>query len=239
MRTSENGIELVKAFEGLHKVKSDGTVRSYRCPAGRWTIGYGHTHGVRSGETITPEEAEDLLRKDLQDCEAVVERLVKVDLTQNQFDALVSFVFNLGQGNFSSSTLLRKLNRGEYESAAEEFIRWNKARVDGELKALPGLTRRRTAEAALFEMDVELASEGGDLPAQKPQQSEAKPLGKSRTLFGLSLAGLSTGISEATSQLQSLTAYSSTLQVVFVVLTLAGIAVAVYARVDDHKEGRR
>lgn len=239
MRTSENGIELVKAFEGLHKVKSDGNVRSYRCPAGRWTIGYGHTHGVRSGETITPEEAEDLLRKDLEDCEATVERMVKVDLTQNQFDALVSFVFNLGQGNFGSSTLLRKLNRGDYEGAAEEFTRWNKARVDGELKALPGLTRRRTAEAALFEMDVELASEGGDLPVQKPQQSEAKPLGKSRTLFGLSLAGLSTGINEATSQLQSLTAYSSTLQVVFVVLTLAGIAVAVYARVDDHKEGRR
>lgn len=239
MRTSENGIELVKAFEGLHKVKSDGNVRSYRCPAGRWTIGYGHTHGVRSGETITPEEAEDLLRKDLKDCEATVERMVKVDLTQNQFDALVSFVFNLGQGSFGSSTLLRKLNRGDYEGAAEEFTRWNKARVDGELKAQPGLTRRRTAEAALFEMDVELASEGGDLPVQKPQQNEAKPLGKSRTLFGLSLAGLSTGINEATSQLQSLTAYSSTLQVVFVVLTLAGIAVAIYARVDDHKEGRR
>ena len=239
MRTSENGIELVKAFEGLHKVKSDGSVRSYRCPAGRWTIGYGHTHGVRSGETITPEEAEDLLRKDLQDCEAVVERMVKVDLTQNQFDALVSFVFNLGQGNFGSSTLLRKLNRGEYESAAEEFIRWNKARVDGELKALPGLTRRRTAEAALFEMDVELASEGGDLPAQKPEQAETKPLGKSRTLFGLSMAGLSTGINEATAQLQALTAYSDTLQVVFVVLTLIGIGIAVYARVDDHKEGRR
>jgi len=239
VRTSENGIELVKAFEGLHKVKSDGSVRSYRCPAGRWTIGYGHTHGVRSGETITPEEAEDLLRKDLQDCEAVVERMVKVDLTQNQFDALVSFVFNLGQGNFGSSTLLRKLNRGEYESAAEEFIRWNKARVDGELKALPGLTRRRTAEAALFEMDVELASEGGDLPAQKPEQAETKPLGKSRTLFGLSMAGLSTGINEATAQLQALTAYSDTLQVVFVVLTLIGIGIAVYARVDDHKEGRR
>jgi len=239
VRTSENGIELVKAFEGLHKVKSDGSVRSYRCPAGRWTIGYGHTHGVRSGETITPEEAEDLLRKDLQDCEAVVERMVKVDLTQNQFDALVSFVFNLGQGNFGSSTLLRTLNRGEYESAAEEFIRWNKARVDGELKALPGLTRRRTAEAALFEMDVELASEGGDLPAQKPEQAETKPLGKSRTLFGLSMAGLSTGINEATAQLQALTAYSDTLQVVFVVLTLIGIGIAVYARVDDHKEGRR
>lgn len=239
MRTSENGIELVKAFEGLHKVKSDGNVRSYRCPAGRWTIGYGHTHGVRSGETITPEEAEDLLRKDLQDCEAAVERLVKVDLTQNQFDALVSFVFNLGQGNFGSSTLLRKLNRGEYESAAEEFIRWNKARVDGELKALPGLTRRRSAEAALFEMDVELASEGGDLPAQKPEQAEAKQLGKSRTLFGLSIAGLSTGINEATAQLQSLTTYSDALQIVFVVLTLIGIGVAVYARVDDHKEGRR
>lgn len=239
MRTSENGIELVKAFEGLHKVKSDGNVRSYRCPAGRWTIGYGHTHGVRSGETITPEEAEDLLRKDLQDCEAAVERLVKVDLTQNQFDALVSFVFNLGQGNFGSSTLLRKLNRGEYESAAEEFIRWNKARVDGELKALPGLTRRRSAEAALFEMDVELASEGGDLPAQKPEQAEAKKLGKSRTLFGLSIAGLSTGINEATAQLQALTTYSDALQIVFVVLTLIGIGIAVYARVDDHKEGRR
>jgi lysozyme len=239
VRTSENGIELVKAFEGLHKVKSDGNVRSYRCPAGRWTIGYGHTHGVRSGETITPEEAEDLLRKDLQDCEAAVERLVKVDLTQNQFDALVSFVFNLGQGNFGSSTLLRKLNRGDCEGAAAEFVRWNKARVEGQLKALPGLTRRRTAEAALFEMDVELASEGGDLSAQKPQQVEAKSLGKSRTLFGLSVAGLSTGVNEATSQLQALTAYSDTLQVVFVVLTLIGIGIAVYARVDDHKESRR
>jgi len=239
VRTSQNGIDLVKAFEGLHKVKADGNVRSYRCPAGRWTIGYGHTHGVKSGMTITPEEAEELLVEDLKTAEASVERLVKVDLTQNQFDALVSFVFNLGHGNFANSTLLRKLNRGDYEEAAEEFVRWNKARVDGELKPLAGLTRRRTAEAALFNMDVELPSEQGDLMAQKPEQAEAKSLGKSRTLFGLSVAGASTAISEATTKLQPLVAYADSLQMIFVVLTVIGIGIAAYARYDDHKEGRR
>jgi len=239
VQTSQNGIELVKAFEGLHRVKSDGNVRSYRCPAGRWTIGYGHTHGVKSGMTVTPEEAEALLIEDLKTSEEAVERLVKVDLTQNQFDALVSFVFNLGQGNFSKSTLLRKLNRGEYEGAAEEFVRWNKARVEGELKPLAGLTRRRTAEAALFNMDAELPSEQGELMAQKPEQAEVKSLGKSRTLFGLSIAGASTAISEATAKLQPLVAYADSLQIAFVALTVIGIGIAAYARYDDHKEGLR
>jgi len=189
--------------------------------------------------TVTPEEAEALLIEDLKTSEEAVERLVKVDLTQNQFDALVSFVFNLGQGNFSKSTLLRKLNRGEYEGAAEEFVRWNKARVEGELKPLAGLTRRRTAEAALFNMDAELPSEQGELMAQKPEQAEVKSLGKSRTLFGLSIAGASTAISEATAKLQPLVAYADSLQIAFVALTVIGIGIAAYARYDDHKEGLR
>lgn len=239
MRTSQNGINMIKAFEGLHKVKADGNVRSYRCPAGRWTIGYGHTHGVKSGMTVTPEEAEDLLVEDLKTCEEAIERLVKVDLTQSQFDALVSFVFNLGVGNFRNSTLLKKLNRGDYNGASQEFSRWNKARVEGQLKPLAGLTRRRAAESALFNMDTELSSEEGELMPQKPEQSEAKPLGKSRTLFGLSVAGVSTAISEATTKLQPIVAYADTIQVIFIVLTLIGIGIAAYARYDDHKEGRR
>lgn len=238
MKTSQNGINMIKAFEGLHKVKSDGNVRSYRDPAGRWTIGYGHTRGVKSGMVITPEEAEEFLSQDLVETEEVVERLVKVDLTQNQFDALVSFVFNLGQGNFRSSTLLRKLNREEYDSAAEEFIKWNKARVQGELKPLPGLTRRRAAESALFKMDEELASEGGELMAHKPAQSGTKPLGKSRTLFGLSLAGLSTTMSEAAEQIRPLATYTESMQMLFVTITLIGIGIAAYARYDDYKENR-
>jgi len=238
VKTSQNGIDLIKAFEGLHKIKSDGSVRSYRDPAGRWTIGYGHTSGVKSGMLITPEEAEDLLRTDVVEAEEAVERLVKVDLSQNQFDALVSFVFNLGQGNFRSSTLLRKLNRGDYDGAATEFVRWNKARVEGQLRPLPGLTRRRTAEAALFKMDEELPSEGGEMMAHKPQQGDTKPLGKSRTLFGLSLAGLSTTISEAADQIRPLANYADSMQMLFVTITLIGIGIAAYARYDDYKEGR-
>lgn len=239
MKTSQNGYDLIKAFEGLHKVKADGTIRAYVCPAGKWTIGYGSTKGVRSGMNITRQEAEDLLVKDVAVFDDVVNRLVKVELTQNQFDALVSFVYNLGEGNFKSSTLLRVLNRGEYDEVPAQLMRWNKARVKGELTVLAGLTRRRAAEATLFSMDTPLASEGDDLMAQKPEVADVKPLTKSRTMAGLSLAGVSTMIAEAAPQLQALAPYSSSITTAFVVLTVVGIAIAAYARIDDHKEGKR
>jgi GH24 family phage-related lysozyme (muramidase) len=144
MQTSDKGIALIKEFEGCK-------LTAYQDSVGVWTIGYGWTQPVdgkpiRAGMTIKQETAERLLKTGLVSYESDVSRLVKVGLTQEQFDALVSFTYNLGARSLSTSTLLRKLNAGDYAGAAEEFLRWNKAGG----KVLNGLTRRREAERALF-----------------------------------------------------------------------------------------
>jgi lysozyme len=118
----------------------------YRCPAGIWTIGYGHTQGVRPDESITEAQAEQLLRADLAPVCRAIAADVQVSLTQGQFDALCSFIFNVGAGNFSHSTLLAKLNAKDYAGAADEFLRWNHV---GD-RVLPGLTARREAERQMF-----------------------------------------------------------------------------------------
>ena len=237
---SQNGINLVKKFEGLHKVTEEGDVRAYRCPAGRWTIGYGHCKGVKSGMRVSKEECVKLLTEDLNDAGAIVKRYVNVPLSQQQFDALVSFVFNIGGGaNFQNSTLLKKLNQGLYDEVPEQIMRWNKARVDGNLKPLRGLTRRRTAEAALFSMNTPLADEGGDLMAQKPEQTAPKPLKKSKTLAGAGLAGGAGIATEIAGQLQPLVGYSESIKYIFLAASLAGVALVTYARMKDNKEGVR
>jgi lysozyme len=139
MVTSDAGIELIKKYEGCR-------LRAYCCPAGIPTIGYGHTGSVSVGQTITQDEAEKLLRVDLISREKAVERFVDVPLTQGQFDALVSFVYNVGEGAFARSTLLKKLNAGDYAGAALEFRAW----TQGGGKVLPGLIARRQAETELF-----------------------------------------------------------------------------------------
>jgi len=138
-KTNTLGIDLIKRFEGLN-------LTPYRCPAGVWTIGYGHIRTVREGMKITEADAEYLLKSDLEISEKIVSRLVEVPLTDNQFSALVSFVFNVGGGNFERSTLLKLLNRGWYEQVPAQFMRWNKAGGS----VVTGLTRRRTAEAQLW-----------------------------------------------------------------------------------------
>jgi lysozyme len=143
MTTSNRGIELIKAHEGFRP-------RAYLCPAGVWTIGYGHTGGVKSGDVITADQGESFLRSDISSAERVVVA-AGLRLTQNQFDALVSFVFNVGAGNFNRSTLLRLAKANVNDPAiAAEFAKWNKATVNGVLKVLPGLTRRRAEEADLY-----------------------------------------------------------------------------------------
>lgn len=143
MKIGANGLDLIKGFEGLR-------LKAYRDSAGIPTIGYGHTKTARMGMKITGADAEELLRRDLATAEGAVNLRVEVPINQNQFDALVSFVFNLGGGAFRRSTLLRLLNAEDYAGAADQFPRWNKARVNGVLVALKGLTRRRAAERALF-----------------------------------------------------------------------------------------
>ena len=140
MKTSPAGIALIKKFEGFSPVP-------YKCPAGVLTIGYGHV--IREGELFTSlheHQADALLKRDLVNREQAVKLLVKVPLTQGQFDALVSFVYNLGAGALKSSTLLKRLNEGKYEQAADNFQRW----VFVGKKRLAGLERRRGAEWALF-----------------------------------------------------------------------------------------
>ena len=132
-------LDLIKEFEGCY-------LKAYLCPANVWTIGYGHTKTAKKGMVITHEEAERLLEQDVAWVKAAVTGAVKVPLTANQISALYSFVFNVGAGAFRSSTLLRKLNAGDYVGAQKQFRRWNKANG----RVLRGLTRRRAAEAWLF-----------------------------------------------------------------------------------------
>jgi lysozyme len=163
----EEAVELIKSFEGI----PDGdpatvNIDAYLCPAGIWTIGWGHAI-VHEGRQlagpqhkalarslypggITRQQAVDLLRADLLRFCAGVQRLLKVPVDEQQFGALLAFAFNAGTGALGSSTLLRKLNAGDTAGAAEQFLAWDKARVKGVLQALPGLTRRRRAERALF-----------------------------------------------------------------------------------------
>jgi lysozyme len=149
MKTSQKGIDLIKSFEAL-------VLKSYLCPAGKLTIGYGHTKDVVAGTRITEPQAEEFLREDLEESEQYVSKYVKRKLTQYQFDALVSFVFNCGVGNFLKSTLLKKVKiNSNDQSIAIEFSKWIHA--DG--KPLEGLRRRRKAEAELYftkEQDEEL-----------------------------------------------------------------------------------
>lgn len=140
MKTSQKGIDLIKRFEGFSPT-------AYLCPAGVWTIGYGHTAGVRAGDSVDEDTAEDFLREDLADAEGAVGKYVKVPLKQWQFDALVSFTFNLGAGNLYSSTLLKKVNRNPDDPAIrQEFGKW----VHAGGRVLPGLVERRKAEADMY-----------------------------------------------------------------------------------------
>lgn len=137
--TGMEGISLIKEFEGCE-------LDSYLCPANVWTIGYGHTKSAKKGQRIDLTHAENLLRGDLKGFERTVKASVKVPLSQNQFDALIAFTYNVGSRAFQDSTLLRKLNSEDYSGAADELLRWDK----GGGRRLPGLTRRRIAERALF-----------------------------------------------------------------------------------------
>jgi lysozyme len=139
VKINQAGLDIVKEREGLR-------LEAYRDPVGIWTIGYGHTKTAKSGMVVTKEEAEALLRKDLEDAEEAVDIQVTVPLNPNQFSALVSFVYNVGSGNLQRSTLKKLLNQGKYEAAAKEFDRW----VYAGGKKLNGLVTRRKMEKGLF-----------------------------------------------------------------------------------------
>lgn len=139
MHTSDIGLNLIKKYEGLR-------LKAYKCPAGVLTIGYGHTNNVRPDDVITEQQAVELLLRDVYDCEGVISHLITKTLNQGQFDACISFIFNVGAGNFQKSTLRRKINEGDFESASKEFSKW----VFSKGKKLNGLIKRREEERKLF-----------------------------------------------------------------------------------------
>lgn len=143
MQTSEKGKEFIKHFEGCK-------LEAYQCSGDVWTIGCGHTRGVEEGDKISKKQADALLCADIEMVETHVKRLITVDLDQSQWDAIVSWCFNLGCGNLRASTMLQVINSGELDKVSKQIVRWDKVGK----KAVAGLTRRRKAEADLFDNGV-------------------------------------------------------------------------------------
>ena len=140
MKISEDGLELIKKFEGCETT-------AYQDSVGVWTIGFGHTKGVEEGQTCSIEDAESMLADEMDEYEGYINNMVKVDLQQHEFDALVAWVYNLGPTNLGESTMLKVLNGGQFDRVPDEMNRWTRA--GGEI--LEGLVRRRQAESLMFQ----------------------------------------------------------------------------------------
>ena len=140
MKISKDGLELIKKFEGCETT-------AYQDSVGVWTIGFGHTKGVEEGQTCSIEDAESMLADEMDEYEGYINNMVKVDLQQHEFDALVAWVYNLGPTNLGESTMLKVLNGGQFERVPDEMNRWTRA--GGEI--LEGLVRRRQAESLMFQ----------------------------------------------------------------------------------------
>ena len=140
MKISEDGLELIKKFEGCETT-------AYQDSVGVWTIGFGHTKGVEEGQTCSIEDAESMLADEMDEYEGYINNMVKVDLQQHEFDALVAWVYNLGPTNLGESTMLKVLNGGQFDRDPDEMNRWTRA--GGEI--LEGLVRRRQAESLMFQ----------------------------------------------------------------------------------------
>lgn len=184
MKTSQYGYDLLKEFEGLR-------LKAYKCPAGVWTIGYGHTSSagvptVTPGMIISKESAEEILKRDVMQYEDGVRKLVKIGVTQGQFDALVSFAYNVGVSRLGQSTLLKKINSDKFDDVPAEFMKWAK----GGGKELPGLVRRRRAEVKLWrslETDKPVCNDEARVDPDQPKAS--KSIIQSKEANGAVVAG--------------------------------------------------
>jgi lysozyme len=204
MQVSDAGRRFIESWEGF-------SASAYLCPAGIWTIGYGHTEGVRPGQRISRSEASAMLAKDLVCFGSEVSRLLGGSRTEQQeFDAMTSLAFNIGIGGFARSTVLRHHRRGDKQAAARAFALWNMAVIGGVKQAVPGLTRRRAAETSMYLTPDQVTNRiqpfmaSGHLPEQvTPEeipQAIAPPkenILASKTAIGVGIGGVSTAASLA------------------------------------------
>lgn len=265
MDLSERGMKMLFELEGRHKKMADGRYKAYRCPANVPTIYAGLTRGVKDGMVITEAEGEKMLRRELSGFEDAVERLVTVELNQNEFDALVLLSFNIGVGAFQKSTLLKLLNQGKRDAAAAQFARWNR----GGGKALPGLVKRRRMEASLFLQpcadEIIVAKPDAEEEPSMPQAVEVskvpltESVAKSPTILS-SFAGLFSSIgvawqwlgsvaSDTTAEVgaakQSLSGFDAlwghlglSLGGVLLAVTIGSLGVVIVRHVQRYAEGR-
>lgn len=259
MNINNQGLDLIKSFEGLE-------LETYIDPVGIPTIGYGHIEDVKTGMVISEGEAENLLRQDVSRFEDAVRRLVKTDLNENEFSALVSLAFNIGEAAFARSTVLERLNRNERLGAAEAIEWWNKGRINGELKTLRGLARRRSAEKALFlkapdeqvvRMPLISLEENTRLPPSRESSNRREDLNDSRTLQGAGVAATTGGgaaaVTAADKSMEGVEQQSPQVERFFqlvdmlphwfywllAALTIAALLYVMWARVDDWRSHRR
>jgi lysozyme len=228
VRMSANGRRKLKQWEGVK-------YKPYQDEAGVWTNGVGHTGiDVIPGHIVDDAQVDQWLSQDLRTAEGAVNRLVKVPLSQSQFDALVSFVFNTGTNAFANSTLLKKLNAGDYDSVPGELAKWNKITVKGRKVSNRGLSNRRAAEAGLWASGEFVASNH-----LVPAVPAPKPVRKSATIQGLSMSGAGTVggmLTDSAQQVQMVADYSDTLRWVFVILILAGISLSIWGYMRQRNE---
>lgn len=225
--------------------RSEGCrLKAYRCPAGQWTIAWGHTEGVRPGDTMTQAQADETLRIDLSIFSESVKSMLTRQASDNELGAMVSLAYNIGLAGFRKSTVLRKHNEGDLQSAARAFGLWNKSKG----QVLSGLTARRAREAALY------LTPDGDESLPMPQSVDAeKSITASRSVIGGVVAGAATvaGVAVApefpvtpqdaqamagVASAFGLTALSAALPHV---VALAGVAYSIWARIDDRRKGLR
>lgn len=202
------GVALIAEFEGCR-------LKAYRCPAGVWTCGYGETDGVTAHTVWTQEYADQRFCEALTERAAAVRELCAIDPTGNQLSALVSLSYNIGLAGLKGSTVLRCHNRGDEQSAARAFGLWNKARVNGALVVLAGLTRRRAAEAALY-LKPDDAEHHEPMPQAVAGETPlaASPIARSGAAAGA--VGLLAMVQEAGGQVELVAATSRTVRSVAV-----------------------
>lgn len=219
--------ELIKRFEGRR-------LKAYRCSAGVLTIGYGHTSmagspQVTPGMTITAGDADAIFDRDIERFAARVEALIKVPVSENQFGAMVSLAFNIGVGAFAKSSVLRFTNKKQFNNAADAFALWNKAGG----KVLPGLTKRRAAEAALYRED-----DAGDMPemdslARIPDAPEGKPMMKSQiniATAATAAAGVSAAAKEVIDNTHSIFSSSNAIMLALIAVIVVGAGYTIWRR---------
>lgn len=220
MKLSPQGLEKLRQLEGLR-------LNSYQCSAGVWTIGYGSTRNVVPNMRITKQEAEDRLKRDVVHFEETVSENVQVRLNQEQFDALVLFSFNVGAAGFKKSKLLELLNNSDYNAVPAQLARWNK--VSGKVNR--GLINRRATEIALW-------NAGSDQEPTNEKPDKPKELTGSRTIAGGAIVLASETAQQVTQTLAPTIEHSEALKIAFVIATLVGVALIIYARIDDHMKGK-